>query len=277
MGQGNGTTNGPNGPINLPRFTWCSPFLWKIFSQIHKKIPEFSINTLTIIDYWKAAHWNEAVYIGATKTPKKIRRCQSGLRQHSRTNSCSRLWKQLIKNWSTWDLRGKPSRSWHGLNVANMVENVVDVVENDGKWWKMGILKPNPPIDFTWFHHCPRKIKEVWMSFDKRSAAGVLLPKRQLPRIPQFQHALKIAREPGNRLGTVSASSLFTAKPCEAWRNTYGFKANSHLMVLSENGRHSNWPYGCLWKCCVPLNPMVLLIIIPIKWLFIKWLFHWEY
>ena len=29
---------------------------------------------------------------------------------------------------------------------------------------------------------------------------------------------------------------------------------------------------GCVWKCCVPLNPMVLLIIIPIKWLF-----HWEY
>ena len=29
---------------------------------------------------------------------------------------------------------------------------------------------------------------------------------------------------------------------------------------------------GCVWKCCVPLNPLVLLIIIPIKWLF-----HWEY
>ena len=29
---------------------------------------------------------------------------------------------------------------------------------------------------------------------------------------------------------------------------------------------------GCVWKCCVSLNPMVLLIIIPIKWLF-----HWEY
>ena len=29
---------------------------------------------------------------------------------------------------------------------------------------------------------------------------------------------------------------------------------------------------GCVWKCCVPLNPVVLLIIIPIKWLF-----HWEY
>ena len=34
-----------------------------------------------------------------------------------------------------------------------------------------------------------------------------------------------------------------------------------------------NWiGYGCVWKCCVPLNPMVMLIIIPIKWLF-----HWEY
>ena len=30
--------------------------------------------------------------------------------------------------------------------------------------------------------------------------------------------------------------------------------------------------FGCVWKCCVPLNPMVLLIIIPIKWLFV-----WEY
>ena len=28
----------------------------------------------------------------------------------------------------------------------------------------------------------------------------------------------------------------------------------------------------CYWKCCVPLNPMVLLIIIPTKWLF-----HWGY
>ena len=30
--------------------------------------------------------------------------------------------------------------------------------------------------------------------------------------------------------------------------------------------------YGCVWKCCVPLNPVWLTIIIPIKWLF-----HWEY
>ena len=31
-------------------------------------------------------------------------------------------------------------------------------------------------------------------------------------------------------------------------------------------------PVGCVWKCCVPLNPMVFMIVIPIKWLF-----HWEY
>ena len=30
--------------------------------------------------------------------------------------------------------------------------------------------------------------------------------------------------------------------------------------------------FGCVWKRCVPLNPMVFMIIIPIKWLF-----HWEY
>ena len=29
---------------------------------------------------------------------------------------------------------------------------------------------------------------------------------------------------------------------------------------------------GCVWKWCTPIIPMVLLIIIPIKWLF-----HWEY
>ena len=33
---------------------------------------------------------------------------------------------------------------------------------------------------------------------------------------------------------------------------------------------------GCVWKCCVPLNPMVLLIIIPIK-IYEQLLFHWEY
>ena len=34
--------------------------------------------------------------------------------------------------------------------------------------------------------------------------------------------------------------------------------------------------HGCVWKWLVPLNPMVLLIIIPI-YPYEKWLFHWEY
>ena len=38
---------------------------------------------------------------------------------------------------------------------------------------------------------------------------------------------------------------------------------------IIQSLRYSN---GCVWKCCVPLNPMVFLIIVPIKWLF-----HWEY
>ena len=34
--------------------------------------------------------------------------------------------------------------------------------------------------------------------------------------------------------------------------------------VARPKGKGSN-PLGCVWKCCVPLNPMVLLIIIPMK------------
>ena len=40
----------------------------------------------------------------------------------------------------------------------------------------------------------------------------------------------------------------------------------------SEIEGTSGRSHGCVWKWLVPLNPMVLLIIIPIKWLF-----HWEY
>ena len=43
------------------------------------------------------------------------------------------------------------------------------------------------------------------------------------------------------------------------------------MMVVSHYDSMIIW-YGCVWKCRVPLNPMVLLIIIPIKWLF-----HWGY
>ena len=44
-------------------------------------------------------------------------------------------------------------------------------------------------------------------------------------------------------------------------------------IICLEHGLYfSLFPYGFVWKCCVPLNPMVLLIIIPTKWLF-----HWGY
>ena len=37
-------------------------------------------------------------------------------------------------------------------------------------------------------------------------------------------------------------------------------------LMLSTSGMEIPWnSYGCVWKCCVPLNPMVLLIIIPMK------------
>ena len=44
-----------------------------------------------------------------------------------------------------------------------------------------------------------------------------------------------------------------------------------HIFLLKSSWKWKK-TFGCVWKCCVPLNPMVLLIIIPIKWLF-----HWEY
>ena len=47
-----------------------------------------------------------------------------------------------------------------------------------------------------------------------------------------------------------------TAAPSlDAWAMEFLWKIPSHLGCLN----------GCVWKCCVPLNPMVLLIIIPMK------------
>ena len=48
-------------------------------------------------------------------------------------------------------------------------------------------------------------------------------------------------------------------------KNTTGSSLDHHFLS------HEKKTNGFVWKCCVPLNPMVLLIIIPIKWLF-----HWE-
>ena len=51
-----------------------------------------------------------------------------------------------------------------------------------------------------------------------------------------------------------------------------------HRLLLECSGRVFGmlgiiwFLYGCVWKWLVSLNPMVFMIIIPIKWLF-----HWEY
>ena len=52
------------------------------------------------------------------------------------------------------------------------------------------------------------------------------------------------------------------------WR--YGEASIKNLHFVVQCGVWCT--FGCVWKWLVPLNPMVLLIIIPIKWLF-----HWEY
>ena len=49
-------------------------------------------------------------------------------------------------------------------------------------------------------------------------------------------------------------------------------KLKPSSLVLKQRVLGATEWFGCVWKCCVPLNPMVLLIIIPLKWLF-----HWEY
>ena len=40
-------------------------------------------------------------------------------------------------------------------------------------------------------------------------------------------------------------------------------RISQHQVILAIVSRIK--PCGCVWKCCVPLNPMVLLIIIPMK------------
>ena len=49
---------------------------------------------------------------------------------------------------------------------------------------------------------------------------------------------------------------------------------NHHYIYIYYNPQQQSCHEQCgfVWKCCVPRHPMVLLIIIPTKWLF-----HWEY
>ena len=55
---------------------------------------------------------------------------------------------------------------------------------------------------------------------------------------------------------------------CDPWPRGWSRSKESASVVwapsLRGSGRRKTWsPNGCVWKCCVPLNPMVLLIIIP--------------
>ena len=58
-------------------------------------------------------------------------------------------------------------------------------------------------------------------------------------------------------------SQSFTLRPAAVTAKAKGQLTSRHREAL---------PIGCVWKCCVPLNPMVLLIIIP----FLNG-YNWEY
>ena len=49
------------------------------------------------------------------------------------------------------------------------------------------------------------------------------------------------------------------------WAVAFLLLANGLSMIFTEFDwrKYAVWTYGFVWKCCVPLNPMVLLIIIP--------------
>ena len=53
----------------------------------------------------------------------------------------------------------------------------------------------------------------------------------------------------------------------EGMPNGHGIVRAGSIFKTSRAARSKTTQYGFVWKCCVPLNPMVLLIIIPIKWL----------
>ena len=52
----------------------------------------------------------------------------------------------------------------------------------------------------------------------------------------------------------------------DEWVDPEMLNVSRDLRFLCPWNSGINWVwYGCVWKCCVPLNPMVLLIIIPMK------------
>ena len=51
------------------------------------------------------------------------------------------------------------------------------------------------------------------------------------------------------------------AATAQIWRNCFRLSCDRRSLFRASK----IWRYGCVWKCCVPLNPLVLLIIIPMK------------
>ena len=89
-----------------------------------------------------------------------------------------------------------------------------------------------------------------------------------LPNLPETHHVLV------EKSQCTSAIASFNSWKPSSLRGIGDFKI---FKCLELNLNAKMWvlmisTYGCVWKCCVPLNPMVFMIIIPIKWLF-----HWEY
>ena len=79
---------------------------------------------------------------------------------------------------------------------------------------------------------------------------------------------VKVTLHRGHRSSSIHCWSRSIPKtaPKKLNRNTY--KAISFHMRSIFPWFSTNWYihiYGCVWKCCVPLNPLVLLIIIPMK------------
>ena len=240
MGQGNGTTTGPNGPINLPRFTWCSPFLWNIFSQMtqedtrifHKYIDyHWLLESCTL--KWSRiyrSHQNTeenqkmSIRPEATLPNKLLFQALEAVDQKLKHVRPERETKQVM----TWTERGK-----HGGKCGGTC---------GGKWWKM-MENGDPWTESThWFHHCPRKF-------------GC----RQTKKICSWGASPEVSASPNSTVPACTQNSPRTWEPfrlqfcLQQSRAKHGgtpmvLRQKTVTMVLSENGRHSNLPYGCVWK-----------------------------
>ena len=162
MGQGNGTTTGPNGPINLPRFTWCSPFLWNIFSQMTQEDTRIFHK---YIDYHLTIgklHTEMKPYISE---PPKHRRKSEDVNQAWGNTPEQTLVPGFGSSWSKIEAR----ETWEGNQAGHDMDWTWQtwwkmwwnmwwkMMENDGKWGSLNRIHPLiSPLP-----------KEVWMSTNK--------------------------------------------------------------------------------------------------------------